>query len=177
MRFTTAGYNQSYTLNPTLGELRRMANGRDPDRGVSATPGITISSGMSRTLDTEAAQIGYGWSDEDRTMMERHLMSHPDFGRKRTVDRGEQRGDLLLNSQVWLLWFAPDQEIPDEHEEFCSHQQWFKAWGTATEAAGTPVSDRQCIYAETVGNAVLGCKNPALEGQDYCEEHVLAEVK
>ncbi len=104
-------------------------------------------------------------------MVEKHLMSHPDFGMKVLRDRGEQRGDDLLNVQVWKLWFAPDQDIPEKYQSFCEQQSWYKTWDFGAMQAVPQVSENTCIFTDVVGHSVMRCQEPAVEGQDYCADH------
>ncbi len=140
--------------------------------------GIHVSSNQSRIIDTESEGRTYGWSDDELEMVEKHLLSHPDFGMKVLRDRGEQRGDELLNVQVWKLWFAPDQDIPEKYQEFCEQQSWYKTWDFGAMQAVPHVSENMCIFTDVVGHSVMRCQEPAVEGQDYCADHVveMAEV-
>ena len=168
MRFTTARFRQTYTLNPSARELARIGGGRQ-DRSYR---GLQISSGSDRILDTNHTAIAEGWTDEERFQMERHLMSHPEFGMSRMADSGEQRGDDLINVRVWELWFAPDQDIPDEHLEFCKEQRWYQAWNIDEDLPAAPtISDRTCIESPLVDGVVFRCTQPAQEGSDYCGLH------
>jgi hypothetical protein len=167
MRFVTDGYRQAYAINPNLRDLVN-AGGGVARRDIV---GIWVSSNNSRIIDTDSEARSYGWSEEEQEMVEKHLMSHPDFGMKVLRDRGEQRGDDLLNVQVWKLWFAPDQEIPVHYQEFCEQQSWYEAWGGLASQAVPETSENTCIFTDVVGHSVMRCQEPALEGQDYCSDH------
>lgn len=162
MRFTTLGVRQQYVLMPS----RMPTNEEDRNRA-----GIRVSSDNSRIIDTDQER---GWTKEEKLAMERHLMSCGDFGSKKLVDRGEQRGDDLLNSQVWVLWFAPQQDIPAEHREFCEGLPWYKAWNMASAKPEEPATGNPCLHTVTDGTSVLKCSSPAIGGSDYCAEHIEA---
>jgi hypothetical protein len=171
MRFVTDGYRQAYAINPSLRELVMAGNGVRRSDIV----GLWVSSNNTRMIDTDKEAKSYGWSEEDKELVEKTLLSHPDFGTKVLRDRGEQRGDELLNVQVWKLWFAPDQDIPEKYQEFCEEQSWYKAWDYSVTPVVPAVSENTCIFTDVVGNSVMRCTDPAQEDQDYCEAH-LAEM-
>jgi hypothetical protein len=169
MRFTTARYRQKYTVTPTVRELAVMGGGI-PRRDYV---GLTLDSGNTRILDTEQQAMQDGWTEEDRLMMERHILSHPEFGMSRMADSNTQQGDDLINHRVWELWFAPDQEIPPEHLEFCKTQRWYTAWDVENDLQNTvpEISENTCIEAPLVDGVIYRCTKPAVEGSDYCEVH------
>lgn len=168
MKFTTAGTRRTFTLMPTrmptdfAGVIRRDV------------PGLSVSSDNTRIIDTDRER---GWTHEEKMAMERYLMSCSEFGTKRIVDRGEQRGDELLNSQVWELWFAPSQDIPAEHLDFCKEQNWYKAWDLANASpTPAPASGRPCLHTITDGSSVMKCAAEAIGETSYCETHQEAPV-
>ena len=168
MRFTTAGYYQKYTLMPT--RMPADNNGRM----MRDIPGLSVDSGNNRVIDTDSDA---SWTSEEKMAMERNLLSHHLFGTKRLVDRGEQQGDMLLNTQVWELWFAPSQEIPAEHLEFCKAQRWYKSWDLANASpTPAPPSGRPCLHTITDGASVMKCSAEAIGETSYCAVHALADA-
>jgi len=171
MQFTTSGYRQQYNLNPSLGQLRADGNGvarRDAF-------GLHASSNNTRIIDTDIEASMYGWTPDEKFKMERHLLSHRDFGTSRLVDSGKQEGDELLNVQVFELFLAPGQEIPDEHLDFAKEQSWYKRWGYGDKAPNPKTVEeaegRLCVFSRMYGGAALKCPNVALEDSDYCDSH------
>jgi hypothetical protein len=167
MRFVTDGYRQAYAINPSLRELVAAGGGVRRNDIV----GFWVTSGNSRIIDTDHLQQADGWTDEDKEMIEKHLMSHWHFGTKVLRDRGEQRGDDLLNVQVWKLWFAPDQDIPEKYQEFCEKQAWYQNWDMGSIETAPVLAENTCIFTDVVGHSVMRCQEPALEDQDYCSDH------
>jgi hypothetical protein len=181
MRFITAGYRTQYNLNPTIGELMKD-NGGIVRRDAH---GLSISSDNTRILDTDAQAVRDGWSIEQKIKMERHLLSHPDFGHARLVDSGLERDGMLLNSTVWDLFLAPGEMIPEDtytwngevtsHLELAKAQRWWKYEGdniTALVPTTEQISsDRICVFSRPWQGAAMRCSEPALEGEDYCEYH------
>ena len=178
MRFLVGRHNAKYTLMPTPHPTD--VNGA-PLRNV---PGYRVRSDRNNIIDTEAAQRAQGWSDAEREEMERHLLGHRDFGMRRNVDSGMQSGDDLINKVVPLLWFAPGQGIPDEHRDYIESRQWYKAWASVDlgvlDAVGQVSepreSERPCLGRLSNGTTVTACRNPAVEGEDYCELHASVPV-
>jgi len=179
MRFMTGLVNRKYTVMPNPHPTDAVGN---PLRTV---PGLRIRSDRNGIIDTDEAQARNGWTDEQRLAVERHLIAHRDFGMRKNVDSGIQQGDDLLNKVVPRLWFAPGQGIPDEHREFIERQAWYVAWSSADlpvlEAVGegppeAAVSERVCLGRISNGASVSACRNPALEGEDYCSLHLEREV-
>jgi hypothetical protein len=130
--------------------------------------------GNQNIFDSEEAQRGLGWSDEDRLRVERALMAHPKFNNLRVVDIGGpepnvQGGNGLLPE----IGFAPGQELPDEHLEFVKDLRWFQI---DLAQASTPESTGRCEAAVETVDGSRQCGKAAVAGSDYCEEHSLAEV-
>jgi len=180
MRFLVGRANSKYTVMPTPHPVDQNGNLL---RNVS---GYRVRSDRQGIIDTDIHQNAQGWTDDIREMVERHLLGHRDFGMRRSVDSGIQRGDELVNKVVPLLWFAPGQGIPDEHREYIESRQWYKAWSEADlsvlEAVGSQpeatkaTNERPCLGRLTSGNTVTACRNPAVDGEDYCEVHAMAEA-
>lgn len=177
MQFICSGYRQQYNLNPTIGELQ----GNNSGVVNRQAHGLRISSNATRILDTDAQARQDGWTPEQKIKMERHLLSHADFGRNRNVDSGRQEGDDLLNVQVWELMLAPGQVIiPEEHVEFCKAQQWYERWASAGEldtilgpsVQDVPEDTRICVFSRPWQGSAMRCQEPALEGEDYCANHL-----
>ena len=175
MKFMTAGYNQTYNLNPTIGDLRQD-NGGVVRRDAY---GLAASSENSRIIDTDYQAEKYGWTAEDKHLMERHLLSHPDFGRRRLVDSGLERDGALLSAPVWELYLAPGEVIPDEHLDFARQQLWFAFEGDAMtaiipsqEQLAEALDGRKCMKSRMDNGVALRCPNNAMEGEDYCSLHI-----
>lgn len=183
MRFITAGYRTQYNLNPTIGALQ-ADNGGVVRRDAH---GLHISSGNGRILDTDAQALADGWTLEQKIRMERHLLSHADFGHPRLVDSGMERDGALLNSTVWDLYLAPGETIPDDvytfegertsHLEFAKAQRWWQYEGEGLTALVPTLDqvndfDRKCVFSRPWQGAAMRCQEPAVEGEDYCEHHL-----
>lgn len=179
MRFMTGLGNRKYTVMPNPHPTD--ANG-SPLRNV---PGYRVRSDRAGIIDTDEIAARNGWGEDVRLQVERHLLSHRDFGMHKNVDSGNQRGDDLLNKTVPVLWFAPGQGIPEEHAEFVAKQRWYLAYAEADlpvlEAIGQgqaspALSERPCLGRITNGLTVTACRNPAVEDEDYCELHLSREA-
>lgn len=91
MIFQSRYRNAAYIVRPTLKIVH-------PGYGVELKPGLRAEfTGEQRLFDSLKSQEKYGWTDEERERVEKHLLKHKDYGQG--------------------LYLAPGQELPKEMQE------------------------------------------------------------
>lgn len=150
MRFQSAFTNATYVIraevvrpNPVSGINEKI------QKGLRAK-----FMGPQRIFDTEAAQIRYGWSDEERLEVERGLLTHWDFGRSRHHGRGG-------------LYLAPGEKIPEIHAGLTKP-------GTGESVLHLTETDPEevCIFFYTGPDELTQCGEPVALGEQYCQPHL-----
>lgn len=115
--------------------------------------------GMNRALRAEfkehkfnslSAQKAYGWSDEERVMVERHLLNHPDFG------KGDGRG-IFIDKSASLPQDLPDY-LQEEVEE-------------PVVAAVPTFNGPRCEWMEDQGDDTIQCDEQATTESGMCARH------
>lgn len=91
MLFQSRWRNAAYIVRPTR---------RSSDMGIiTIHPGLRAQfTGENRIFDSEESAKKYGWSEEERIQVEKHLVKHNDFGNG--------------------IYFAAGEEVPDYLTEF-----------------------------------------------------------
>jgi hypothetical protein len=90
MIFQSRWKNAAYIVRPTLREVH-------PGYGVQIHPGLRAEfTGEQRIFDSKRSQEKYGWTDEERERVEKHLLKHKDYGNG--------------------IYLAPGEELPQEFE-------------------------------------------------------------
>lgn len=151
MRFQSAFLNTTYIIRPSLVKP-------DPITGqnqVVQTPLKAKFLGPQRIFDSENAQRKFGWSDEERKAVEVYLLSHRDFGKASKHARGG-------------LYLAPGETLPQEYNYLVEKSTPL----TAPRLDG----QKRCAFISTGPDDVVQCEDPALEGEELCERHLLASL-
>ena len=169
MRLLTGYGNAKYTILP------RVANMDQLGRRISMEPGIMVQSDMTQHIDTDELARINRWPAKTKKMVEERLLTHGDFGMKVVRDSRMQINGEPVNTTVFALWFAPDQDFKAvfaEHKKVIEETKWYKLW----IQSGLPVGEaeeaqiRGCLFRDE-GPPVLACVSPAVEGSDYCDYH------
>lgn len=107
--------------------------------------------GNPPVFDSEEAQRKYGWTDEERIMVERHLLQHEDWGRG--------------------LFLFPGETVPEHLADIAPEE------ATPSDAPTVTVHDGMCQFIVREFPVEL-CGDEALSGSEYCEKHFreVAEV-
>jgi hypothetical protein len=116
--------------------------------------------GPQRVFDSEAAQREFGWTDEERLQVERHLLSHKSYG-------------MPGWHGVGGLYLAPGEVIPPEHEGVVRTDLPGPRPGVmGSDTPATPPEEARCIFIATGVDDVEQCESAAVEGQSYCAHHL-----
>lgn len=148
MRFQSAHSNASYVVRRDMGEPTPGLP--PPPRGLKAK-----FLGEDRLFDSERAQRELGWTDEERLLVERHLLTHRDFGRRRSRAQGG-------------LYLAPGQDVPPEHADLGVEA------GIAHEAAAQvrlAEAGFRCAFVWTTSEGIKQCPDEVAQGSQFCEGH------
>lgn len=144
MKLLSGSRNRSvtYVIRPAVPQ-------RDPltGRQTGVSPALRAEF-KEHKWDSNKAQQVHRWSDDERVMVEKYLLGHPDFG------RGDGRG-IFLDQTATL-----DPAVVEEHEQELKR----------AEARGA-VPERRCMFMQDAGEDMVQCDATALEGKDHCERH------
>jgi hypothetical protein len=169
MRLLCAFPNAVYTIVP------RVPNYDALGRHTGTSDGLEVRPGPGRVIDTDLIAANERWSSDTKRLVEEYLLGHPHFGFKENVDSRMSINGEPVNTSVFALWFAPDQDLGSvltEHREFIENQRWFQQWsqvGLPIAAAEVEVA-AVCMYHDP-GPPMMACTAAAAEGSDYCEYH------
>jgi hypothetical protein len=108
MKFQSKWRNALYIVRPTTKTII-------PGFGVQYQKGLFAKfKGEQRIFDSVAAQEEHGWTDEEREQVEKHLLSHKDFGHGLYLAPGEELTD---EQRGWVR----DQRVFDKPKTRCMH--------------------------------------------------------
>lgn len=146
MLFQSKWDNATYTMIPAT--QRVLADGRTVPGQAAVRANFA---GPQRIFDSVAQQQAQGWDDETRLALERHLLTHKDFGRPGVAAEGG-------------LWLAPGQTIPPEHSEAMPAETVL----AAAEVMEAPAEQFRCAYVWPEDGGIVQCSRMAVSGSDYC---------
>lgn len=99
-------------------------------------------------FDSSEAQRANGWTEDERLMVERYLLTHSDFGTG--------------------LYLAAGETIPPEHADLNIGADESAAPADPVEPTGT-----RCMLIRQEGpGKTWQCSRIAKEGEDYCAQHL-----
>jgi hypothetical protein len=159
---------QNYKFNVLPEEITYDQLGR----AIGRHKGISLFFGLNHMADTEKAQREQNWTDEQRLDVERKVMSHDQFKRPKVFDQGGDQGVQLGDATAYVIYFAPGQEIPPEHEEFVKTCRW---WQIAQElernAVHQKVPTERCQAVLESPDGPRPCTNWAEPDTEFCANH------
>ena len=173
MKFRSVFTNYKFNVIPEEIEKDNLG------RMIRRHKGLYLFFGLNHLADTEAAQREHNWTDEERLQVERAIMGHDQFKRPKVFDQGGDQGVQLGDATGFVLYFAPGQDIPEEHKEFVQTCRWYQI-AQQLEAQGraerTPTI--RCAAILPTPNGDMPCPQWADEGSEYCGMHtpIAAEV-
>lgn len=152
-------------------------------RKIGSIPGL-MAKFTGRELDTSKQ----GWTPAQERQVIEHILSHPEFGRFRTMDGGSgpQRGTYFGNIEAFELYFASGQELEAEWLEFCEQLPWYQkeiAAGVRLARGAEPVEEPAVVETPATGGhcafaterddgTFRRCGSFTKAGELYCAKHI-----
>lgn len=165
MKFMSTGYNFRLTVTPAY--YRQVGPNSELVRGKAVQ--FSGPRGGVGFWDSEQAAKAHNWSEEDRLMVERFLLTHDSFGKgimlgTTGVDHATTAATIMTRgARTPVVYLAPGQEIPAEHADL--REQVSEALGT-TEPVEAGCSE---VILKDTGPEL--CKRKAKADSIYCAQH------